>query len=213
MQKVLLIMNDERVITLQKCNKVNKGKFYIQNLILKYGDTFSGSSSWVASEPILNLSTEEVKFFIIDNKEYNALSIEVEMVQQNENSYCFILRLEDKRKIKPVKNNPPTKKYNHAKNNITKNLSKEINNSTPKGFYVYIHRIKGTHTPFYVGKGFGNRYKSTTRNNACNRVWEHNDCEVIVLKDDMSENEALLFESQKIEEFAKKGVILTNILD
>lgn len=43
-------------------------------------------------------------------------------------------------------------------------------NYTPKDYYVYIHRRKTDERVFYVGKGFGDRYKYTTSRN---RHW-HN---------------------------------------
>lgn len=82
-----------------------------------------------------------------------------------------------------------------------------------KKFYIYEHYIKSNNNIFYVGKGFGDRYRKIERNNACNRVWKNNECDVRIIKDNMNEREALDFEHERIKELSKKGFILTNILD
>lgn len=82
-----------------------------------------------------------------------------------------------------------------------------------KEFYVYEHYIKNTNYIFYVGKGTGDRYMKIERNNACNRVWNNNECSVRIVKDNMTEREALDFEHDRIKELAKKGYVLTNIVD
>ena len=79
----------------------------------------------------------------------------------------------------------------------------------PKGFYVYAH-LREDGTPFYVGKGVGNRAWSTNRD-AC---WWHfvrtrcgNSYEVAILAEELEEEAALGLEAQLIERY---GEVLTN---
>lgn len=90
---------------------------------------------------------------------------------------------------------------------------KKIEYGIPKGFYVYEHYILESNIPFYIGKGKGMRCYNVKRNKAHDRIWNLNKCGVKIIKEGLDELEALRLESQLILDYAKKGIVLTNISD
>lgn len=74
-------------------------------------------------------------------------------------------------------------------------------------FYVYLHKDKKTKTPFYVGKGTGNRAYDTDGRN-CDwhqKVKELNEeYNIKIVKDNLSESEAWELEAELIKKYGRK---------
>lgn len=83
------------------------------------------------------------------------------------------------------------------------------------GYYVYIWFIKGTNTVFYVGKGHGNRCGNRTRkgHDSFNKMVSENDCDYLVIKDGLTEQEAFDLEVVVISYYRNMKAPLINILD
>lgn len=72
-------------------------------------------------------------------------------------------------------------------------------------FYVYEYYIKETNEVFYVGKGTGNRYKELhNRNKYFKRVYDKYECDVRIIKDNLTNEQACELEIQKIAELKPK---------
>lgn len=83
-----------------------------------------------------------------------------------------------------------------------------------KNFYVYEWFKVETGEVFYVGKGSGNRYKVTNnRNEYFKRVYNKYDCDVRILKDGLTEDEAFKLEYETIKAYKSIGYELTNLSD
>lgn len=81
-------------------------------------------------------------------------------------------------------------------------------------FYVYVHRRISDNLPFYVGKGRGKRYNSTSGRNAWwkRTVQKHGFYSEIVFFN-LTEEESFLLEIDTIKEFRYFGYPLTNMTD
>lgn len=119
-------------------------------------------------------------------------------------------------------------------------VSKIYENTGSKEYYVYVHcnplqvlnikdnarhffaatELKLTHVPFYVGKGIGNRANNLSRNEGHKKIRQYLDkvekeIEVIKIKTDLTEGEALALESKLIDIFGLKALcqfgMLTNL--
>ena len=84
--------------------------------------------------------------------------------------------------------------------------SKEITTNSNKCMFI----TKGT--PFYIGKGKGNRVTTGIRNLECEKFKNELGWDYIIKKDKLSEEEALNFEKELIQEYLDKGIYLTNCL-
>jgi hypothetical protein len=79
-------------------------------------------------------------------------------------------------------------------------------------FYVYIHRRLSDNTPFYVGKGSGNRAWTTSgRNPYWLAVKEKYGFKVEIVFDALTEEEAFACEVDTIKEMTYFGYPLTNL--
>ena len=80
-------------------------------------------------------------------------------------------------------------------------------------FYVYEWVIRETGEIFYVGKGRGNRaYEYHYNNENAERIRAEHDTEVIILKDNLSEEDALILETHEILRIKTETTwILTNV--
>lgn len=76
-----------------------------------------------------------------------------------------------------------------------------MNENENREFYVYVHIRLDNNTVFYVGKGHGNRAynlsrgKGTHHDNICKACG----CKVVIIKDNLTENQAFKLENKMIE--------------
>lgn len=82
-------------------------------------------------------------------------------------------------------------------------------------YYVYEYFIKPTDEIFYVGKGCGDRYKTTKgRNKFFSDMYNSHECGVRIIAKDLSEEEAYRLEYERIQELkATTNFRLTNQTD
>lgn len=85
--------------------------------------------------------------------------------------------------------------------------------STFSDFYVYEWIIRATGEVFYVGKGRGNRaYEYHYNNESAERIRAANETDIIIVKDSLSEEEALILETQEIMRIkTETSWVLTNV--
>ena len=74
-----------------------------------------------------------------------------------------------------------------------------INENENREFYVYLHIRLDNMTPFYVGKGKGDRAYDLDRSNFHNGVRDSYDCKVVIIKDKLTESQAFRLEKRMIE--------------
>lgn len=88
-----------------------------------------------------------------------------------------------------------------------------VYDDTPK-YYVYAWYIKETEEVFYVGKGTGKRYKTRKRENPLfMRIINKYECDVKILKDNMTEKEAFEYEIKMIAYYRSVSTKMANFLD
>lgn len=81
-------------------------------------------------------------------------------------------------------------------------------------FYVYVHRKLSDNSPFYVGKGKGDRaYKKSGRNQRWLRTVQKHGYLVEIVFDSLTEEEAFQCEKDTILEFKYFGYDLCNMTD
>lgn len=87
-----------------------------------------------------------------------------------------------------------------------------------KKFYVYEHFRSDTNECFYVGKGTGSRafQKKNNRNAHYMRIIDklaasNHEVTIVIIRSDMTEDEALLFEMERIAFWREKNVALCNM--
>lgn len=87
----------------------------------------------------------------------------------------------------------------------------------PQGFYVYIHRRSTDGTPFYVGKGSGNRGWDIGVSDRPNQKWRNfaskHGVIVDVPQDRMAEDDSFLLEMWLIAKLRHEGIDLCNMTD
>ena len=76
-----------------------------------------------------------------------------------------------------------------------------MENNENREFYVYEHIRLDNNTCFYVGKGKGNRAYKPKRNKFYNNVRNSCGCRVEIIKDGLTEEEALKLETERIEDY------------
>lgn len=111
------------------------------------------------------------------------------------------------------------------------NISSLYDNTGPKIYYVYVHcnplvclnikdnprhlyaatQLSLTSAPFYVGKGTGDRFNDLNRNEGHRKVRQflkkkNKEIEVIKIKEELSEGEALALESKLIDIFGLNSI-------
>lgn len=80
-----------------------------------------------------------------------------------------------------------------------------------RNHYVYIWKIKDSGEVFYVGKGKNSRYKNTShRSQAFKKIYEHNECEVEIICDNLTNAEACDKEQAEILHYKNLGHPLAN---
>ncbi|WP_341284875.1 GIY-YIG nuclease family protein [Priestia megaterium] len=79
-------------------------------------------------------------------------------------------------------------------------------------YYVYEYVIKENQEVFYVGKGTSKRAWRDTRNAACEQIKNEYNWEIRIVKENLTEEEALNLEKELIQKYRKSGDLLTNIL-
>ena len=83
---------------------------------------------------------------------------------------------------------------------------------TERRYYVYAWYVKDTSEIFYIGKGTRNRYKNRRRENRYfTRMVNSHDCDSLILKDCLTEEEAFDLEKVMIEHYRRKSRRLTNV--
>lgn len=88
-----------------------------------------------------------------------------------------------------------------------------VYDETPK-YYVYAWFIKETNEVFYIGKGTGKRYKTRKRENPLfMRIINKYDCDVKILKNNMTEKEAFSYEIEMIAYYRSISTKMANFLD
>lgn len=82
-----------------------------------------------------------------------------------------------------------------------------INNTKPRDYYVYLHRKRTNGEVFYVGKGFGPRYKSTWSRNKhwFNTAMKHGVI-IEIVQDGLQEWYAFELESQLVDFYGRKNL-------
>ena len=98
--------------------------------------------------------------------------------------------------------------------NNTISISPLFKHVKPTGFYVYVHARATDGRPFYVGKGFGKRAWDRTKSEWRNDHWintaRKNGVNVSIIKDGMTEADALSLEMTTIAEIKNNGGCLVN---
>jgi len=136
--------------------------------------------------------------------------------------------LEAKLKLKPTRMEIETEKFNAINKIMSTNIDdlySDYNHNTENKFYVYCHMnpekpliVNGrysafvtfsallgmSHSPFYIGKGTGNRLNEINRNETHRKVTKFirdrgKDPLVYMIKDNLSEKDALIMESKLID--------------
>ena len=87
----------------------------------------------------------------------------------------------------------------------------QITDSPHTDFYVYEWIIKETGEVFYVGKGRGNRYKSSHGDSMAERIREKYETDIIFVAKNLTEEQAVILESDEIMRIlSKTDFVLTN---
>lgn len=94
--------------------------------------------------------------------------------------------------------------------NVVTSSLEELN--TKNDYYVYEYFIKENNDVFYVGKGTRNRAWKDNRNAACEQIKREYEWDIKIVKENLTEEEALELEKQLIIQYRESGDILTNIL-
>ena len=88
------------------------------------------------------------------------------------------------------------------------------NFSKPRDFYTYIHMKETTGEIFYVGKGQGNRFKTTkSRSEYWKRTAKKYGVIVDIVAHGISEHEALLLEKKLIKIYGRKNLGTGNLVN
>lgn len=88
------------------------------------------------------------------------------------------------------------------------------NLSKPKDFYTYIHMKETTGEIFYVGKGQGNRFKTTkNRSEFWKRTANKYGVIVDIVAHKLSENEAFILEKKLIKIYGRKNLGTGNLVN
>lgn len=83
--------------------------------------------------------------------------------------------------------------------------------STDRIFYVYEWYDVDNNLPFYVGKGKLNRMFEVKRRHAdFIKYYNNHSCNVRKVKDNLTEEEAFIYESNLIKKYEKLGIVLAN---
>lgn len=76
----------------------------------------------------------------------------------------------------------------------------------PKGYYVYGHKDVNTGLWIYIGKGKDGRcFDITDRSEKHKEYLVNNEIEVVIFKDELTQDEAFRYEEEKIEELVNEG--------
>ena len=84
---------------------------------------------------------------------------------------------------------------------IDKNNPAYFENNENREFYVYEHIRLDNMTPFYVGKGKGERAYDLERNDHHDRISNRHGHAVLIIKDNLTEEEAFELERDTIEDY------------
>lgn len=97
------------------------------------------------------------------------------------------------------------------------NITPQYSDVKPSGYYTYIHRRMSNGTPFYVGKGKGNRAWERTKSDCRSDHWincaRKNGVIVEICQDGLDEDSAYLLEAWVIQKLKNDGVSLVNQSD
>lgn len=81
-------------------------------------------------------------------------------------------------------------------------------------YYVYEYYIKSTGVVFYVGKGKNYRYNQlNNRNKSFLEIYNNNECDVRFVKENMTNQEALQLEQERISELKQINQAQCNFVD
>lgn len=115
-----------------------------------------------------------------------------------------------KKEVKPIKTSSVKVTLDLTGIEMT-NVPNEEDLNTDPNYYVYEWYIKDSGEIFYIGKGKGKRVSNKRKNYFFNQIVNNFDCAYRIVKEELTEYEALVHEEKLMQKRYKEGYILANI--